>query len=126
LLTAVLPGRQYREFGDDVKHLSQSLDFLSNVINNAKATFYNHRLQPPENVGWDGNTLLDIIGDYDATLNECFALLRTNESYLATTGGARVRNVVWNVMVQPSVDRLRSRIILHNTKVQLVLRPFEK
>lgn len=75
-------------------------------------------------MGWDGATLLDIVGDYNATLNECRELLRMNRRYLSTTGV--IKNVSWNALVQPSVDRLRNRIIFHNTKIQLFLVPFKK
>ncbi|KAK3381240.1 hypothetical protein B0H63DRAFT_475150 [Podospora didyma] len=115
--------RQYNEFGNDVKHLAKSLQDLSDIINNARGSFRNHGLLPPDNLGWDEFTLFDIIGDYQATLNECIRLINTNRSYLATTGP--VANVVWNVMVQPTVEKLRSRILLHNSKIEHVLRPFE-
>lgn len=34
-------------------------------------------------------------------------------------------NIHWNIFVQPQVEKLRRRILLHNTKVQHVLQPFE-
>ncbi|KAK3681807.1 hypothetical protein B0T22DRAFT_494789 [Podospora appendiculata] len=116
---------QYIEFGGDVEHLAKCLNQLSGVVTQAQSLFCDpHQSLPPVGaLDWDNATLLDIIGDYDATLNECLQLVKTNRSYTATTGP--VPNLVWNVMVQPKVDRLRARIALHSAKIQHVLEPFK-
>ncbi|KAK0752575.1 hypothetical protein B0T18DRAFT_93446 [Schizothecium vesticola] len=114
---------QYREFGQDVRHLALSLHGLEDVINRARSSLEG---QPPGHwdvPGWDHASLFDIIGDYTATLNDCEHLLEENRSYNATTGP--LNNIRWNVFVQPQVERLRQRILLHNSKIQQVLRPFE-
>ncbi|KAK3314223.1 hypothetical protein B0H66DRAFT_484221 [Apodospora peruviana] len=117
--------RQYMEFGGDVRNLAESLEQLSSVIARANDAFRNHGLLPPANLGWawDEETLREIIGDYEATLNECIRLLDDNRSYMATTGPTQ--NVVWNMFVQPNVEILRKRILFHSSKIQQVLRPFE-
>jgi hypothetical protein len=74
-------------------------------------------------VRWDRSSLREIIGDYEATLQECTELLNRNRRY--RVGGGPLRNIEWNVLVQPSVDRMRERIILHNSKILHVLKPFE-
>ena len=79
----------------------------------------------PEILDWDQDTLLEIIGDYDTTLNECMRLLHDNKNYAVTTGLVPLRNIGWHLMVEPSVAKLRSRIILHNSKINHFLRPFE-
>jgi hypothetical protein len=115
--------RQYTEFGNDVKSLGESLDILEQVVVQAKNTLYSQGAAYNTVVRWDRVSLREIIGDYEATLYECKELLRTNQRY--QTGSSPWRNIEWNVLVQQSVDRLRARITLHNSKVLHVLKPFE-
>ncbi|KAF7561911.1 hypothetical protein G7046_g2220 [Stylonectria norvegica] len=72
---------------------------------------------------WHLGSLFEIIGDYRATLTQCHKLLKENDRYCKTTGV--LKNITWNVMVQDSVDRLRSQILLHNSRIQHALKPFE-
>lgn len=117
-------GRQYHEFFRDVQQLAESLESLTDVIDMARRSFANRHLSPPPvTFGWDRDTLIEIVGDFDATLRECHTLIRTNKSYAATTGP--VRNLQWNAMVMPSVERLRSRLLMHQSKITLVLQPFK-
>lgn len=57
------------------------------------------------------------------TLRECRHLLESNERY--RKGGNPLRNIEWNVLVQPVADQLRQRIMLHNSKILHVLKPLE-
>ncbi|KAI1042244.1 hypothetical protein LB505_003109 [Fusarium chuoi] len=57
------------------------------------------------------------------TLRECNELLRSNNRYRVGTNP--LRNLEWNVLVQPAADQLRQRIMLHNSKILHVLKPFE-
>jgi hypothetical protein len=75
-------------------------------------------------VRWDRGSLLDIIGDYHETLAECRRLLEDNRRYGASANNP-LRNIEWNALVQPNVDRLRHRIQLHNSRIQIALKPFE-
>jgi hypothetical protein len=63
------------------------------------------------------------VGDYEATLHECYDLICANNRYRG--GSTALRNIEWNVLLQPSVERLRQRIVLHNSKILHVLKPFE-
>ncbi|PNH44591.1 hypothetical protein VD0004_g3083 [Verticillium dahliae] len=114
--------RQYFEFGRDVKGLAENLNILSRVLAQANQSL---REQGAYNtpVRWDEASLLEIIGDYRKTLQECYELVETNTRYRLSSGP--VRNIEWNVLVQPNADRLRQRLLLHNSKVLLVLKPFE-
>ncbi|KAK4445410.1 hypothetical protein QBC34DRAFT_472243 [Podospora aff. communis PSN243] len=114
---------QYRAFGQDVRHLATSLRQLENTINHARNQFNYYGEAPPAKLGWDHGSLAEIIGNYSATLRDCERLLQENESYNTTTGVGR--NLRWNALVQPRVDALRQRILLHNSKVDHVLQPFE-
>lgn len=89
---------------------------LTRAFDRARRSFSGRRPSPPPvTFGWDRDTLLDIVGDFDATLRECYRLVRTNKSYAAASGP--VRNVQWNAMVMPSVERLRHRILMHQSKI---------
>lgn len=114
--------RQYAEFGRDVKYLAESLDILTSVVTQANSSL---QRQAGYNAvaRWDRTSLGQIIGDYHTTLRECQELLKSNERY--RTGGNPLRNIEWNVLVQPTADQLRQRISLHNSKVLHVLKPFE-
>lgn len=116
--------RQYHEFFRDVESLAQSLEHLTSVIEAARQSFSSRRLNPPPpTFGWDHQSLVEIVGDFNATLRECERLIATNESYAVASGP--VKNVRWNAMVVPSVERLRRRIVMHQAKLQHLLRPFE-
>ncbi|KAK0389709.1 hypothetical protein NLU13_3282 [Sarocladium strictum] len=120
--------RQYNEFFRDVEQLAQSLEDLAGVVKTARQSFTSRCLTPPPaTFGWDRDTLLDIIGDFDATLRECYRLIKQNKSYAAASGPIMgpLANVRWNAMVMPSVDRLRQRLLMHQAKIQHMLRPFE-
>ncbi|KAH6682111.1 hypothetical protein F5X68DRAFT_23945 [Plectosphaerella plurivora] len=115
--------RQYREFFDDVGHLGQSLEQLTSVIENAHQSFHGRNIRPPPlSFGWDERTMVEIVGDFRATLAECRRLIERNRSY--AVGSGPVRNVSWNALVMPLVDRLRRRIAVHENKIQLFIQPF--
>ena len=73
---------------------------------------------------WDPASLLDIVGDFQATLRECHQLLDDNKRFNSAPNNP-LRNIEWNVLIQPSADRLRARIQLQNARIQNVLKPFE-
>ncbi|KAK3900365.1 hypothetical protein C8A05DRAFT_36016, partial [Staphylotrichum tortipilum] len=122
---------QFRELGGDVAHLSESLKLLAHVVTSARRSLQEHgQVASPYDLGCDEDSLADIIGDYCGTLNECRRLLDDRRGSLAgssSSGGTSgpLANIHWNLFVQPQVERLRRRILLHNTKIQHVLRPFE-
>ncbi|KAH7324360.1 hypothetical protein B0I35DRAFT_349664 [Stachybotrys elegans] len=114
--------KQYKEFGQDVRGLAESLDILDRVVLQATNSLRHQGLNNAL-VRWDRVSFAEIIGDYEGTLNECKKLLRDNARYRGGSGPGR--NIEWNVMVQPTVERLRQRIALHNSKILHVMKPFE-
>lgn len=119
-----LIARQYEEFGRDVKGLAENLDILSRVVACADDSLQKQRRQgAPARLRWDRRSLIEIIGDYEMTLRECDKLLKANSRY--RVGSNPLRNLEWNVLVQPMADQLRQRITLHNSKILHVLKPFE-
>ncbi|KAL3589432.1 hypothetical protein FPOAC2_11598 [Fusarium poae] len=116
--------RQYSEFGRDVRGLAENLDILSRVITWADDSLQSQRRPGvPARLRWDRNSLIEIIGDYEITLRECHQLLVSNDRY--GKGSKPLRNIEWNVLVQPLADQLRQRIMLHNSKILHVLKPLE-
>lgn len=113
--------RQYREFFGDVRGLAQNLDTLSSVVNSASEQL--SRQGTYAVARWHPSSLYQIIGDYHNTLRECRELINTNWRY--GENSSVLRNLEWNMLVQPSADQLRQRILLHNSKVAQVLKPFE-
>lgn len=73
---------------------------------------------------WDRESLVDIIGDFHATLSECRQLLEDNKKYSGPPSGP-MDSLKWHVFVQPSADRLKHRLQLQNARIQAVLKPFE-
>jgi hypothetical protein len=112
-----------------VRGLASSLDILSRVVAHAQTTALASggpslsSSSSPSPLRWDPASLADIVGDYDQTLRECHAVLAENRRYEGAVGP--VRTIRWNVLVQPVADRLRARLQLHNSKILLVLKPFE-
>ncbi|KAM0424250.1 hypothetical protein ACHAPT_010622 [Fusarium lateritium] len=116
--------KQYLEFGRDVRGLAENLDILSRVIAQADSSLQRERRQGTNaRVRWDRTSLIEIVGDYEGTLRECRELLASNARYRG--GSGPFRNLEWNLLVQPAADQLRQRIILHNSKVLHILKPFE-
>lgn len=113
---------QYIEFGQDLLGIVEGLDILCEVVSRATESLQG---QTPYHVAarWDPISLNQIIGDYRSTLEECRDLLMANERYRA--GSGPLRNLEWNVLVQPQADALRQRIMLHHVKIQHLLKPFE-
>ena len=116
--------KQYTEFGRDVRGLSENLYTLAEVVERARASLMNNSQVPMHNavVRCHESSLEEIIGDYKSTLRECYDLIRSNQRYYRTNA---MRNIEWNVLIQPNADRLRQRILLHNSKIFHFLKPFE-
>lgn len=118
----LIPASNYKEFFEDLGGLGNNLKTLTDVVNGATRRL--RQEGPGDAVArWDPRSLYQIIGDYNATLNECEELIAANERYNKSSN--LFRNIEWNVLVQPKVDQLRQRIALHNAKVLQLLKPFE-
>ncbi|KAJ4209602.1 hypothetical protein NW759_013457 [Fusarium solani] len=116
-------GENYRDFGADVRTLHRSLAELEKAVSRAQESLRNHGAWDTDSLGGDRDSLLEIIGDYSATLNECYQLLEDNRRYAQTTGP--IRNIDWNLNIMPQVEHLRSRIQMHTSRIQHVLKPFQ-
>ncbi|KAI3578556.1 hypothetical protein IWW34DRAFT_821122 [Fusarium oxysporum f. sp. albedinis] len=116
-------GENYRDFGADVRTLHRSLAELEKAVSRAQESLRNHGAWDTDRLGGDRDSLLEIIGDYNATLRECYELLEDNRRYAQTTGP--IRNIDWNLNIMPQVEHLRSRIQMHNSRIQHILKPFQ-
>ena len=117
----ILVGKEYHAFRDDIATLARGLDLLDEVASRSKSSF--DQLGGSDRIIWSPPMLLEVIGDYRSTLEECNELLRRNRRYEDTSGPRK--NLTWHVVVQPDVDRLRQRIEVHNSRIQNMLKPFE-
>lgn len=88
-------------------------------------SFADRGVAPPSGFSnaWDPDSFMEILGDFEDTLNECFRLLENNRSYNSATGP--VNNLCWSVFVLPNVHRLQQRILVHHAKIWHFLKPFE-
>lgn len=118
----IFTARQYIEFGKDVKGLAQNLDILVDVVSKATTSLQDQGVYNAV-VRWDSVSLHEIVGDYKATIYDCSELLRANDRYRVSSHA--LRNIEWNVLVQPQADQLRQRIFMHNAKISQILKPFE-
>lgn len=119
------PGTQYAQFGSEFRHLHDNLKILTSVVLRAEESLVSHDVRSSGHIRWDPASLMDIIGDFQSTLDECLQLLRDNWRYSVAATDNPVRGIQWNVILQPTVDRLRVRIQMHTSRIMNVLKPFE-
>lgn len=113
-LTSLNAGTQYNAFGEDVQNLKSNLDAIIDVVQNAsQQTSRNERRRDANN--WDLSSIKEIVGDYERTLNDSKQLLHENRQF--SRGKNPLVNIEWNIVVMPTVTRLRERISFHNSKV---------
>lgn len=103
--------------------LQTGLEKLEDAIQHAQKSLRKHGAQTTDTLGGDQSSLKEIIGDYEATLNECNKLLADNKLFAEAMGP--MKNIDWNFNVMPRVNHLRSRIEMHNLRIQHVVKPFE-
>jgi hypothetical protein len=118
--------KEYQEFGNDIKNLSENLNDISQVVENAKAQLSPLSVRfrsPPPQRNWNLSSLREIIGDYNGTLMECQKLLDENHEFRRSRNF--VYNIEWNALIQPKVDQLRRRLHSHNSKILFLLKPLE-
>lgn len=123
LTDAAITGEQYADFGADVRDLAGHLNLLVDVVNRAQQSLVDRNAGASARPRVHLESLFNIVGDFGDTLTECRRLIESNNRFQEPTGFAR--NIEWNVLVRPSVDRLRDRILLHNSRLANVLKPFE-
>ncbi|KAJ9608441.1 hypothetical protein H2200_007429 [Cladophialophora chaetospira] len=113
---------QYAHFGRSVRGLAESLDGLIRMIDSAYR-------QVRSGIGsqggprWNFASLNEIIGDYQRTMHECRRLLISNRQY--GQGVGPLRNIEWNVLIQPRAAALQERISHHNSKILIIIKPLE-
>lgn len=116
-------GDNYRAFGVEVDCLRANLEGLETAVMNAQKLLEQHGARQNDRLSGGKEAISEVIGDYNATLEECKQLLATNRRYAGTTGP--MKNIDWNISLMPQVNSLRSRIQMHNIRIQTVLKPFE-
>ncbi|EXJ54527.1 hypothetical protein A1O7_09867 [Cladophialophora yegresii CBS 114405] len=113
---------QFGRFGQDVKGLAESLDGLRRMITSAyeqvRGSLGSHRAPR-----WNFASLNEIIGDYQRTIHECRRLVESNRQYGQAVGPWR--NIEWNILIQPQAAALQQRILHHNSKILIIIKPLE-
>lgn len=71
---------------------------------------------------YDTASLTEIIGNFRLTLEECRRFLNDESKFRHKAGF--ITNIVYNINVDPHVISLTERLAFHNTKIGLVLDPF--
>ncbi|KAL5315269.1 hypothetical protein ACEPPN_017921 [Leptodophora sp. 'Broadleaf-Isolate-01'] len=107
----------YNEFGDNVKGLATNLDDLHKIVGylgEGGGRFLDSSYM---------NSLVDIIGDYGRTLQDCDKFLKDKERF--SWQGDFVMNIVWNFSIASEVQTLKDRIAFLNIKVMTVLKTLD-
>ena len=105
-----------------MRGLAESLDGLIRMIDSAYK-------QVRSGIGsqgapaWNFASLNEIIGDYQRTIHECRRLLVSNRQY--GQGVGPLRNIEWNVLIQPRATALQERIRHHHSKILIIVKPLE-
>ncbi|KAJ4347249.1 uncharacterized protein N0V89_011189 [Didymosphaeria variabile] len=116
-------GHQYEDFGKDIRCLSDNLNNIRRVVENATDTWARNSRGSAGSRHWDLSSLDEIIGDYHATLKDCKQLLEENREFRTARNFAY--NIEWTLMIQPKVTHLRKRLDAHNSKIAILLKPLE-
>jgi hypothetical protein len=112
----------YSEFGDDIRHLSANLQALSHAFETGyRRSLHDGHYHDPRDVVLDKDRRT-LVGNFEATLNECEKLLKENAS-MSREGLSFVRNTYWHLCIKPTVDSLRERIKFHMIKMEFVMEP---
>jgi len=114
---------QYWAFGEDLKGLASTLNLLREVIARAEQSIENCRGDVVDALVFDRQSFFEIVGDAERTFLECEQLIKKNKRHAEDAGATR--SIEWNVFIQPQVERLRGRILLHNSRLSHALKPLE-
>lgn len=114
----------YREFVDDIAHLSNSLDKLKAAFTTAyEASERDPSCLDPTNEAVDKDRRA-IIGDIKATLEACQTLLEQHAA-MGRGGVSFIQNTSFHLEVLPKIKDLRERLKLHMIKMIFVLEPLQ-
>ncbi|KAG8528528.1 uncharacterized protein KY384_007446 [Bacidia gigantensis] len=118
--------KQYEDFGNAIQSLGENVQQLGKVIEN----FTSQIPQPlPPDGQWDLKSFVKICGDFGRTIQECRQLLHDRRKFAdvheGPAGSQVLRNIQWNLAIEPEVRRLYERVKFHNIKIITMLKPFE-
>jgi hypothetical protein len=129
VVTLVLPrhhqsvlAQRYIEFGDALHRLHSNLNTIETIVTAANKSLEKESIGSFGPSSYDLSSLTEIIGNFRLTLDQCRDLL-DDETKFRQRGGF-ITNVLYNINVDPQVVHLTERLTFHNTKVGLVLDPF--
>ncbi|PMD42878.1 hypothetical protein L207DRAFT_563707 [Hyaloscypha variabilis F] len=110
----------YNEFGDNVQALTTNLEDLHKIVG------YLGGNGPNGGRFLDASymsSLVDIIGDYRRTLQDCDQFLKDKERF--SWEGDFVNNIIWNFSIASEVQTLKDRVAFLNIKLMTVLKTLD-
>lgn len=122
MLTHLNLAQRYIEFGDALHRLHSSLNTIETIINTAHTSLENERISNFGPSCYDITSLTEIIGNFRLTLEACRDFLNDDTKFRQKDGF--ITNILYNVNIDPQVTHLIERLNFHNTKIALVLDPF--
>ena len=108
----------YEEFGENISHLALNLGDLQKVIG------FISKDSMPQSLGSEYfDSLWNIIGNYEATLQDCDNLLRDKAKF--RWRGDFIHNIIWNVTVASDIQGLKDRLAYLNIKLLTMLKTLD-
>lgn len=114
--------QRYIEFGDALHRLHSSLNTIETIIQTARTSLDDERISTFGPSSYDVTSLTEIIGNFRLTLEACRDFLNDGTKFRQKDGF--ITNILYNINIDSQVIHLTDRLNFHNTKIALVLDPF--
>jgi hypothetical protein len=108
----------YNEFGENIKHLALNLGDLQKILAAISKNSMPHAL---DSVYF--NSICDIIGNYQMTLQDCDKLLRDKTKF--SWREDFIHNIIWNSTIAKDIQRLKDRLAYLNIKILTMLKTLD-
>ena len=118
----IVLARRYLEFGDALFRLHWSLNTES-IVRTANTGLGNERLESYGPELYDTTALIDIVGNFRLTLEQCQQLLNDVSKFRTGKDGL-ITNIIYNLNSDAQVRDLTERLKYHSVKIGLVLDAF--
>ena len=119
----IVLARRYLEFGDALFRLHWSLNTIESIVRTANTGLENERLESYGPELYDTTALIDIVGNFRLTLEQCQQLLNDVSKFRTGKDGF-ITNIIYNLNTDAQVRDLTERLKYHSVKIGLVLDAF--
>ncbi|KAI4923464.1 hypothetical protein J4E85_008502 [Alternaria conjuncta] len=116
----IVLARRYLEFGDALFRLHWSLNTIESIVRTANTGLENERLESYGPELYDTTALIDIVGNFRLTLEQCQKLLNDVSKFRTGKDGF-ITNIIYNLNTDAQVRDLTERLKYHSVKIGLVL-----